>query len=74
MFGFIDRAIRKRRVVRYLKALPEDVTVVQAILAALEFKAKSPRDAAEMMAGRELTDAERVPMSLRWERPWYGVK
>jgi hypothetical protein len=43
MFGFIDRAIRKRRVVRYLKALPEDVTVVQAILAALEFKAKSPR-------------------------------
>ena len=74
MFGFIDRAIRKRRALRYLKAFPEDITVVEAILAALELKAKSPRDAAEMMAGRELTDAEWLPMSLRWERPWHGIK
>ena len=39
MFDFIIRAIRKRRAIRYFN--PEDLAAVQAVLAALELKAKT---------------------------------
>jgi hypothetical protein len=73
MFAFLTKAIRQRRALRYAKAFPDEITAVQAILAALELGAKSARDAAEMLAGRELSDAEWLTVSPRWERAWLGV-
>ena len=73
MLDFISRAIRKRRALRYAKAFPDDIPAVQAILTALELKAKNSREAAEMLVGRELSDAEWKPVSARWERAWRGI-
>ena len=74
MFAFLTKAISQSRALRYAKAFPDDLPAVQAILAALEFGAKSARDAAEMLAGRELSDAEWLAVSPRWERAWLGIK
>jgi hypothetical protein len=73
MLEFITRAIRRRRASRYAKAFPDDIAAVQAVLAALELKAGNARDAAEMLAGRPLSDAEWQPISARWERVWHGI-
>ena len=73
MFDFITRAIRRRRAIRYFKAYPEDLAAVQAVLAALELKAKTAKEAAEMLFGRELSDVEWQKMSARWERVWNRI-
>lgn len=65
MWSIVQRAIRKRRVLRYAKAFPDDLPAVQAVLTALEFNAKSAREAAEMLAGRPLTDREWSAVSSR---------
>ncbi len=44
------------------------------VVVALELRAKSPREATEMFARRPLSDAERAPISARWERTWHGIK
>ena len=73
MFDFITRAIRRRRAIRYFRAYPEDLAAVQAVLAALELKAKTAKEAAEMLFGRELSDVEWQKMSARWERVWNRI-
>ena len=73
MFDFITRAIRRRRAIRYFKAYPEDLAAVQAVLAALELKAKTAKEAAEMLFGRELSDVEWQKMSARREGVWHSV-
>lgn len=73
MFEFITRAIRQRRARQYAKAFPDDLAAVQAILMALDFKAKNAREAAEMLAGREFSEAEWLAISTRWERAWHGI-
>jgi hypothetical protein len=72
MFYFITRAIRRRRAIRYFRAYPEDLAAVQAVLAALD-KAKTAKEAAEMLFGRELSDVEWQKMSARWERVWNSI-
>jgi hypothetical protein len=73
MFYFRTRAIRRRRAIRYFRAYPEDLAAVQAVLAALDLKAKTAKEAAEMLFGRELPDVEWQKMSARWERVWNGI-
>jgi hypothetical protein len=73
MFYFITRAIRRRRAIRYFRAYPEDLAAVQAVLAALDLKAKTAKEAAEMLFGRELSDVEWQKMSARWERVWNSI-
>ena len=68
-----NRAIRRRRAIRYFRAYPEDLAAVQAVLAALDLKAKTAKEAAEMLFGRELSDVEWQKMSARWERVWNGI-
>jgi hypothetical protein len=46
---------------------------VQAVLAALDLKAKTAKEAAEMLFGRELSDVEWQKMSARWERVWNSI-
>ena len=74
MFEFISRAIRKRRALRYAKAFPEDLAAVQAILAALDLHAKSAREAADILAGRLLSDSEWRSIADRWERIWNSIR
>lgn len=74
MLKFITRKIRQARAVRYVRAFPEDLPAAQAVLAALEFGAANAREAAEMLAGRPLSDSEWSGVSAQWERTWWGVK
>jgi hypothetical protein len=73
MFQILTRAIRKRRAIRYVTAFPEDAVAAQTILTALELRAKCAREAAEMLAGRQFSDAEWLSISERWERAWHGI-
>lgn len=74
MWQFVQRFTRKRRALRYAKAFPGDLPAVQAVLLALELNAKNAREAAEILAGRALTDREWSAVSPRWERTWQAVK
>ncbi|RXG84047.1 hypothetical protein EAS61_40065 [Bradyrhizobium zhanjiangense] len=74
MLEFITRAIRRRRAERYIRAFPDDEPAAMVVVVALELRAKSPREATEMFARRPLSDAERAPISARWERTWHGIK
>ena len=65
---------RERRVDEYLKSFPDDDPAVQAIIFAADtVNATSPREAAEVLAGWEMSDDEWGRVGPRWERAWSAV-
>jgi hypothetical protein len=73
MFEFLAKSIRRSRAKRYVKAFPEDAPAAETILAALELRAKTAKEAAEMLAGREISAEEWRLISERWDRAWHGI-
>jgi len=64
------RGIRRRRAARHLKRLPQDHLVVQATLEAIELKATTAREAAEMAVGHDICAEDWQRVSEHWERVW----
>ena len=73
MIGWFSKRARSKRTVRYLEKYPNDEPAVQIILIGLELGAVSAREAAEMGAGREISDEEWSKFGERWERAWASI-
>jgi hypothetical protein len=59
------------RAIQYLGKHPEDEPAVKAILIGIEaFEISCAREAAEITAGRPLSDEEWHKYGPRWERAW----
>lgn len=74
MFGFSKRERLEKLAARYLAVYPEDDAAVRAILTTKEMfgdAISSPRQVAEILVGRPLTDDEWAESAAdRWERAW----
>jgi hypothetical protein len=74
LLHWIARKFQEHRARNYLLAFPEDEPTVQAILVALRLNPDvGARDAAQMMAGRKLSDDEWEKVGPRWERAWIAI-
>jgi hypothetical protein len=71
MWRCFERRSRLRRARNYLRLYPRDEVAVRGILAALDAShPESARDAAGIVNGKELSEAEWASNATRWERAW----
>ena len=71
---WLKRRGQSKRAIEYLRQFPNDGPAVEAILMSVTlFDVKSARDAASILAKREMTDAEWAEVGARWERAWYAI-
>lgn len=74
MLEIISRPLLRRRAVRYVRANPEAVLVVQATLEAFDLKVRNAREAAELAVGHSFSDDDWKRVAESWERVWRGIR
>ena len=74
MFAWFSKKARLRRAKAYLRKFPEDEPAAFAILSFVDlFAVQTAREAAEMLAGTQMTDDEWGKVAPRWEKTWAAI-